>query len=59
MKQACYVPVFKVHSKKSGSYAGDIAEALIKQTVERKRLLCTYVEPADFKKRQCQRLGEL
>lgn len=59
MKRACYVPMFKVHPRKSGSYAGDNAEALIKQTVERKRTLCTYVEPADFKKRQCQRLGEV
>lgn len=56
MKQACSVAAFKVHPRKSGNYAGDNAEALIKQTVERKRRLCTYVEPADFKKRRCQGL---
>lgn len=59
VKQACCVPVFKVHPRKSGCYAGDNPEALIMQTLERKRRLCTYIEPADFKKRQRQRLGEL
>lgn len=50
------MPVFKVHPRKCGIYAGDNAEALIKQTVERKQRFGTYVEPADFKKRQCQGL---
>lgn len=53
------MPVFKDHPKKSRSYDVDNAEALIRQTVERKRCLYANVEPADFKKRQCQRLGEL
>lgn len=57
LKQVCHVPVFKVHPRKSGSCAGDNAGALIKQTVERKQRLCTYVGAADFKKtQQCQGL---